>query len=304
MAYRINHVTMAEGRNEGHRTYRQISVRPLGGALGAEIDGLDLAKPLSAEQVAEVRQALLDHLVIFFRDQTLTPEQHKAFAANFGTFHTHEYVDGLPDHPEIMVIHKQAGDRLNFGGDWHSDVTYARQPPLGSILYAKAVPDHGGDTLWANMYLAYETLSDGLRGILDGLSAVHTARMIYGPDGAYGNQAYGKDHTGTRVRASDQADAVSIHPVVRTHPETDRRLLFVNAPFTLKFHELSEAESEPLLQYLYRHATRPDFTCRFRWRAGDVAFWDNRCTQHYALNDYQGKARLMHRITLAGDTPR
>ena len=304
MARQLQLAIGGEHLNAAKSAYRHIEVRPLGGALGAEIDGVDLAQPLEADILAEIRQALWDHLVIFFRDQTITPGQHKAFGAHFGPFHVHPFVSGtLPNHPEIIVVHKTPQDQLNFGGAWHSDVTFEERPPLGSILYAKEVPEYGGDTLFANMYLAYEMLSDGMKTLLDGLCAVHSARPIYGEEGAYASQDYRTGMQGTGVVTANAANQTVVHPVVRTHPETGRKALFVNRAFTTHFQGMTERESTPLLEFLCQHAVTEDFTCRFRWRPGSIAFWDNRCTQHYALNDYPGRTRLMHRLTVEGERP-
>ena len=283
-------------------TYARIEVRPIAGALGAEIGGVDLSKDLDNQTFAEVHQALLDHLVIFFRNQTLTPEQHKAFGRRFGRLDVHEFVRGLDSHPEIIEIVKEPEERgLNFGGVWHSDVTYQEKPALGSILYALEVPLYGGDTMFANQYLAYESLSDGMKRMLDGLKAMHSAGRAYGTRGS--DEYRELRHQSMRIDAREEAHREMEHPVVRTHPETGRKSLFVNGVFTTRFAGMTEEESRPLLDYLFRHAVRPEFTCRFRWEPGSVAFWDNRCTQHFALNDYHGFRRRMHRVTVCGDRP-
>lgn len=281
-------------------SYDRIEVKPIAGALGAEIHGVDLARDLDNETFSEVHRALLDHCVIFFRDQEMTPDQHKAFARRFGPLDVHEFVEGLPGHPEIIEIVKEADERgSNFGGVWHSDVTYQPKPALGSILYAHEVPPHGGDTLFANQYLAWETLSDGLKAMLGGMRAMHSAAASYGRSGRAAQHRY----KAMRVAATEAAEVETAHPVARTHPETGRKCLFVNGVFTTRFEGWTREESRPLLDYLYAHATRPELTCRFRWEEGSVAFWDNRCTQHFALNDYHGFRRRMHRITVSGDRP-
>jgi taurine dioxygenase len=304
MAAQLQLVVDSERLNAVRTDYRHIEVKPWGGALGAEIFGVDLAQPLDDQTFAEIHQAFLDHLVIFFRDQDITPEQHKDFGRRFGSFHIHPFVPGtLPDHPEIMLVRKTAGDRLNFGGAWHSDVTFAEKPPLGTMLYAREVPEYGGDTLFANMYLAYEMLSEGMKQLLDGLYAVHTARNIYGDKGSYARDEYRTGMQGMGIKIDNEANRETEHPVVRTHPQTGRKLLFVNLSFVTRFRNMSERESEALLKFLCEHAVVEDFTCRFRWQPGSVAFWDNRCVQHYALNDYPGKTRVMHRLTINGDRP-
>ncbi|MDH3580954.1 MAG: TauD/TfdA family dioxygenase [Hyphomicrobiales bacterium] len=284
---------------------KDLEVRPLASALGAEIFGIDLAKPLTNKEMDSVHQAFLDHQVIFFRDQDITPEQHLDFARKFGELDIHPYAAGLEGHPEIMPIIKEPEDttKVNFGGKWHSDVTFYEEPALGSILYALEVPKIGGDTLWANMFLAYETLSDGLKETLDGMQAVHSASRAYGLNSRTTQRHKDGSGISMKVRAGEDAEAEVTHPVVRTHPETGRKLLFVNANFTQRFVGWSDEESVPLLTFLWEHATQPAFTCRFQWRKGSIAFWDNRCTQHLALNDYHGQRREMHRVTVCGDKP-
>jgi len=274
----------------------KLEIRPIAGALGAEIHGIDLAGELEAELVAAIRRALLDHLVIFFRDQNLTPAQFLAFARAFGTPIEYPFVRGLPDFPEIIEVKKLEHETVNFGGIWHSDTTYLETPPMGSMLLAREVPPVGGDTLFANMYQAYATLSPGLRALLAPLRAVNGSAKA--------------DVTRTREDrvASNPGEArksyEAVHPVARTHPETGRQALYVNVAHTLRFEGMTEAESAPLLDFLFAHQVKPEFTCRFRWEAGSIAFWDNRCAQHNPVNDYHGHRRVMHRITLAGDKPR
>ena len=284
-------------------TYSRIEVSPIAGALGAEISGVDLSKDLDDATFAEVRRAYDENLVIFFRDQKITPEHHLAFGGRFGEFDIHPFAAGLPDHPEVLPIIKEADDHGgNFGGLWHSDVTFYERPPLGSILYALDAPAFGGDTMFANQYLAYETLSDGMKDMLDGMTAVHSATRVYGNQGTSINR-YGPQVKSMQVRTGDDADAEIEHPVVRYIPETGKRCLFVNGSYTIRFAGWTEEESKPLLDYLCDHAIRPEFTCRFRWRTGSIAFWDNRCAQHNALNDYHGQRREMHRVTVVGERP-
>ncbi len=282
-----------------------IRIERLTSALGAEIHGIDLSNSLSNAEVDAIHQAFLDNQVIFFRDQSITPEQHLRFARLFGELDIHPYAAGLEQYPEIMPVVKEAEDHvsINFGGTWHSDVTFYEKPALGSVLYAIDVPEAGGDTMFANMYLAYDALSDGLKETLDGLRAVHSASRSFGLNSRTTLRSNEGGDVSMNVRASDEADAEVVHPVVRTHPETSRKLLFVNFNFTQRFAGWTREESEPLLTYLWDHAARPEFTCRFRWRKGSIAFWDNRCTQHLALNDYHGHRREMHRVTICGDRP-
>ncbi|HTK93860.1 MAG TPA: TauD/TfdA family dioxygenase [Verrucomicrobiae bacterium] len=276
---------------------RSVEVEPVAGALGAEISGVDLSGPLDEATVAAIRRAWLEHGVIFFRDQELPPAAFLAFARRFGEPIEYPFVKGLPEAPEIIPVLKQADERVNFGGIWHSDTAYLDIPPMGSMLIAREVPPAGGDTLFASMYLAYDTLSDGMKRLLADLRGI--------------NSSASADVSKTRedrMKDSGRADArqeyVATHPIVRTHPETGRKALYVNVAHTVGIEGLAREESAPLLDYLYRHQIKPEFTCRFRWRPRSIAFWDNRCVQHNAVNDYQGHRRLMHRITLAGDKPR
>jgi taurine dioxygenase len=276
------------------RDYRHISVHPIAGALGVEIEGVDAAQPLDAEVAAEVRHALLDHLVIFLRNQSLTPQQQIAFARAFGEPIEYPQLKGLPGCPLITPVVKLPHERVNFGGIWHSDTTYLACPPMASMLYAIETPPYGGDTLFANQYLAYETLSEGLKRTLDQLTGISSSLKA--------------DASKTREDALRAAGArnkvlTAEHPVVRTHPETGRRALYVNVGHTSGFKGWSEDESKPLLEFLFRHQVKPEFTCRFHWEPGSLAFWDNRCAQHNPVNDYHGFKRVMHRVTLAGDRP-
>jgi taurine dioxygenase len=274
-----------------------IEVRPTAGAIGAEIFGVDLSEPLDDETVASIRRAWLDHLVIFFRDQNLPPAEFLAFARRFGEPIEYPFVHGIEGFPEITPVVKLEHERVNFGGLWHSDTTYLETPPMGTMLIAREVPPHGGDTLFANMYLAYETLSEGMRRLLDGLIAVNSSAKA--------------DTTKTRedrmregANPAARKEYMAEHPVVRTHPETGRKALYVNGGHTVRFRDMTEEESAALLCFLFAHQTRPEFSCRFRWEAGSLAFWDNRCAQHNPINDYHGFRRVMHRVTLAGDRPR
>jgi len=281
-----------------------IEVKRIAGALGAEIHGVDLSQTLSNSELDSVHQAFLDHQVIFFREQKISPEQHIAFGRRFGELDLHPFADGMEDYPEIIHVLKEAKDHSErtFGGGWHTDVTFYEKPALGSILYALDVPESGGDTQFANMYMAYDALSDGMKAMLDGMTAIHSASRAYGER----SRALHHDkesYTSMQVRTGPDAEIEVEHPVVRTHPETGRKGLFVNRGFTVRFKDWTEAESAPLLEYLYGHAVRPEFTCRFRWEKGSIAFWDNRCTHHFAINDYHGKRRSMHRVTVCGDRP-
>jgi taurine dioxygenase len=279
------------------KNYRHIEVRPISGALGAEISGVDMAQDLDAEVVAEVRHALLEHLVIFLRDQKATPLQQLAFAKKFGEPIDYPQLKGLPESPFITPVVKLEHERNNFGGIWHSDTTYLPIPPMGSMLLAREVPPYGGDTMFANQYLAYEALSDGLKRTLDGLIGVSSSSKA--------------DVSKTREDALKQAGSGATpknleaeHPIARTHPETGRKALYTSVAHTACIKGWTEKESLPLLQFLWDHQTKPEFTCRFSWKVGSLAFWDNRCAMHNPINDYHGFRRVMHRITLAGDKPR
>ena len=277
--------------------YARIRVEPLSSALGAEVSSVDLARPLDGDTIAEIRRAFLSHLVIFFRDQSLTPEQYLRFARTMGEPSEYPFVKGMDDYPEITEVIKKEHERVNFGGIWHSDTTYLECPPMGTLLYAREIPPIGGDTLFANMIMAYESLSPGMQRLLDGLTAVNSAEKGVAA-------ATRADRLQERPREAGETITIAEHPIVRTHPETGRKALYVNPGHTLHIGEFSEAESAPILDFLYRHQTRPEFTCRFRWRVDSLVFWDNRATQHYPLNDYHGQRRAMQRITLAGDRPR
>ena len=282
-------------------SYKYIEVNPISGALGAEISGVDLSQSLGDEIFGEIRRAFLESQVIFFRDQHLTPEQHLAFGRRFGNLHIHPYIGALDGYPEIIPIIKEKTDKRNFGGGWHSDVSFEQKPALGSLLYAREVPDYGGDTLFASQYLAYETLSDGMKEMLEGLVAVHSAGPEYTGKGA--SLTVAKSNTSMAAREGDDVWTTIEHPVVRTHPESGRKALYVNRAFTLNFENMTRRESLPLLRFLWEQAEQEAFTCRFRWGKNALAFWDNRCVQHYALNDYQGQRREMHRVTVEGDRP-
>jgi len=276
-----------------------LQIHRIAGSLGAEISGVSLAEDLGDDLIAEIRQALLDHLVIFFRDQQLTPQQQIAFARRFGPLEEHDFVKGMEEFPEIIRVVREADETtMNFGGAWHSDVTHQECPALGSVLYAIEVPPYGGDTLFANQYMAYETLSSGMQRMLEGMTAIHSARGPFSPTGR------SKDNwKNMEVVTSEKAYDETEHPVIRTHPETGRKMLFVNRTFTIRFKEMTEKESAPLLEYLFRHASQENFTCRFRWTKGAVAFWDNRAVLHHALGDYSGYRREMHRVAISGDRP-
>jgi taurine dioxygenase len=281
--------------------FRGFEVSLLCGAGGAEISGVDASLPLGAEVVAELRRALAEHCVIFLRDQELTPEQQKTFARHFGPLAQTPFIQPLEGHPEMMRIVREADEKKkqNFGGRWHSDMTFSPEPVLGTCLYARESPTVGGDTIWTNQMLAFETLSTALQKTLAGLRVMHSAKRSYGPQGAYADD----DLKSMRIQASEDALKEQAHPCIRTHPENGRRILFVNWVYCVRFEGMTEEESASLLDFLNRHSQRPEFQIRFRWRKGSLALWDNRSTQHIAVNDYPGYRRVMDRVTIAGDRP-
>jgi len=272
------------------------TIKRIAGALGAEVLGIDLSQPMADDARSRLRRLWLEHKVLFFREQRLDPAQYMVFAQSIGTPVEYPFVKGLADFPQIIEVKKLEHETVNFGGIWHSDTTYLERPPMASMLLAREVPPYGGDTLFADMQAAYEALSPGLRSVLDGLRAVSSSA-----------KADVSKTREDRIRSDGRDDARKVylaeHPVVRTHPETGRRSLYVNVAHTERFVGWSVEESAPLLSMLYAHLTRPEFTCRFNWAPGSIALWDNRCTQHNPVNDYHGHRRLMLRITLQGDVP-
>jgi taurine dioxygenase len=270
-----------------------LSVRRVAGALGAEISGVDLGQDLSYATIAAIRQALLDHQVIFFRDQALTPEQQVAFGRRFGPLNIHPYVAGMAGHPEVMEVIKEPQDRINFGGGWHSDMSFLERPAIGSILYAVETPEFGGDTLFASQAAAFEALSPGLQRTLEGLNAVHSASREYSSTGHSARK-----RASMAIAEADGLVGEYVHPMVLAHPETGRKALYVNPAFTLKIEGWKTSESKALLDYLFQHCRYEGFTCRFNWAPGSVAFWDNRSVWHFALNDYHGQRRHMRRVTV------
>lgn len=269
-----------------------LTVTRAAGTLGAEIRGIQLSPDLPEATIAHLRGLWLEHSVLFFRDQDLAPAAFAAFARRFGEVVHYPFLKGLPEAPEVIPVAKLEHERVNFGGLWHSDTAYLEQPPMATMLIAREVPPYGGDTLFASSYAAYEALSDGMKQLLAPLRGVNSSAKA--------------ERTRTREdRAAGEERKVleAEHPVVRTHPETGRKALYVNGGHTMRFAGMSEEESAGLLDYLFQHQVRPEFTCRFRWEPGSIAFWDNRCALHNPVNDYHGFRRIMHRVTLAGDRP-
>ena len=280
--------------------YESIAVRPLAGALGAEIRGVDLAHARDNATWSEIHRAFLEYQVVVFRDQELSLDDIMTVAQGFGEPTHYPFVAAIAGYPYIVEIRKEPHETVNFGGTWHSDTTYQPRPPAATLLYAKDVPDYGGDTLFANQYLAYETLSPGLKAMLAGLKGVNSA----GLKRRGGRAAIQEGHASMPSTRVDKVEAFEgIHPIVRTHPETGRKSLYLNLDHTIRFADMTEAESEPLLEYLAAHAVTPELTCRVRWEKGSLTIWDNRCTLHCALNDYNGQRRVMQRITVGGEVP-
>ena len=272
---------------------QSLQIRRTAGALGAEISGVDLSQALPDATIAAIRQALLDHQVIFFRDQALSPERQVAFGARFGPLNIHPYVAGMAGHPEVMEVVKEPEDRVNFGGGWHSDMSFLERPAIGSILYAVETPAFGGDTLFASQAAAFEALSPGLQATLEGLNAVHSAAREYSSEGHSAQK-----RKSMAVAEADGLVGEYVHPMVLVHPETGRKALYVNPAFTIRIEGWKTRESKALLDYLFEHCRYEGFTCRFSWQAGSVAFWDNRSVWHFALNDYPGQRRHMRRVTV------
>ena len=282
-------------------TERRIEARPMAGALGAEIAGVDVSGALEAAIVAQIRDALLRYGVVVLRDQKLSREAQLAFARRLGEPEVHPIANGLPEHPAIIRVLKPAGEQAFFGTSWHTDNSFFESPTSFTILYGETIPPVGGDTLFASMERAYEALSPPIQRLLEPLSAIHSASRAYDPR-TTGDAKY-RGEAPITYRYSDAIYAEVEHPVVRTHPETGRRSLYVNAMFTERIVGLAAHESRALLEMLYAHATRPEFTCRLRWAPGLLAIWDNRSVQHYAIDDYADFERVMYRVTLAGTRP-
>jgi|SRR5665213_21378 taurine dioxygenase len=274
-----------------------ITVRPLTPTIGAVIGNVDLSRRPDDEAVAAIRAALLKHKVIFFEDQHIDSVQHRDFAARFGGLHTHPLYPGVPEAPELFILDNHAGNPTD-NDAWHTDVTFIETPPLGALLYAKLLPENGGDTIWANMQAAYEALSKPLRDFLVGLDAVHDFARGF-PAKLTVAKAAGDDKY---AKALEEHPPV-VHPVIRTHPETGADSLFVNYGFTSRIKGLKRNESDAILNMLFDHVKKPEFHVRWTWKPNAIAFWDNRITQHYAVNDYLPARRVMHRATVLGDKP-
>ena len=279
------------------RKYTQINVTPLSSAIGAEIGNVDISKDLSSTVITEIRSALLEHLVIFFRDQDLSnPERHKMFTNYFGDLFIHPNFNLGQNNPEMVYLTREPGDTAAAGEKWHADTTMMKNPPMGAILFALEVPDWGGDTLFANQYMAFENLSPGMKKLLMNLKAVHNDSRVAGPAVSLNSKR------ATKVREDDDWTLTeNSHPVIRMHPETHKKCLFVNSIYVHHFEGMSVEESQDLLEFLYTESTRPEYSCRFRWKNNSVAFWDNRCVQHLAIHDNNTATRRMQRTQIIGD---
>jgi taurine dioxygenase len=276
-----------------------MQVKKIAGALGAELSGVDLTVPLSADLATDIRAAFLAHQVIFFKNQNLTPDQFLQFSAAMGTPIEYPFVKGLEGFPHIIEVKKLEHEKNNFGGIWHSDTTYLEVPPMGTLLLSREIPPFGGDTLFANQYLAYDSLSAVMKRVLEGLQGISSSAKA---DVSKTREDRIKTDGKTRSNAPEKYEAH--HPIVRTHPETGRKALYVNVAHTAGIAGMSAAESTPILEFLFQHQIKPEFTCRFVWEPNAIAFWDNRCVQHNPINDYHGFRRVMHRVTLQGTQPK
>ena len=271
-----------------------ILIKPTSGSMGVEIHNVDLSKELSDSLFSEIRETFIAHGLIFFRDQELTPDDHLRFAKRWGEININRFFVKVEGYDQIAEVRKDADQKINIGGAWHTDHSYDQVPAMGSILLAKETPKIGGDTLFANMYRAYETLSDGMKKTLESMKACHSSRHVFGAHTGY------SEASNQRIGNPELATQDAIHPVIITHPESKRKALYVNPEFTVNFEGWTVEESKPLLDYLTEHTTQQENTTRFQWEPGSIAFWDNRCTWHFALNDYPGETRLMHLITVEG----
>ena len=278
-----------------------FDLRPLTGTFGAEITGLDVSSPLDPTTLDQLQKALADHLVVAIRDQQLDLDQLEAFALQFGPFGDTPFITPIEGHPNVLGVIREADEQgAMFGGSWHSDWSFQPQPPSYTILYGHEVPPAGGDTVFTNQVLAYDTLSPGMKRMLDGVRAVHSARRSYGPSGVFGRP---DPDAAMHIQGGDEALATHTHPIVCTHPVSGKRALFVNEVYTIGIEDMTTAESNALLDHLFDHSKQVSFLCRVRWEPGTVTIWDNRCVQHHAVSDFAGHRREMYRVTVAGGTP-
>ena len=292
----------AHSPQQNPRAFKHLKIRPLSGALGASVTGIDLAS-LDDEGFEDVRQALLDHQVLTFPDQHLSPENQTDFAARFGSLMHYPFAEPLPEHPFITEILSEPQDRFNFGGGWHTDSMNFECPPQITLLQCNEGPQVGGDTSYTNLYMAWDSLSDGMRRVLRDMRVIAATTLTYGTSTAVGSKDF-NDQTSTPTRMEpNQEEEEFTHPIARTHPHTARQALYLCSAYSARFDRMTRTESLPLMRYLWNHATQPEFTCRVSWRPGTLTIWDNRCCMHYAHNDYPGERRLMWRVIVQGEKP-
>jgi taurine dioxygenase len=279
-------------------------IEPLG-VLGALVDGVDLAKPLPDEHLSVLHRAWLDHSVLFFRGQSLTPKNQAAFAGNFGELDVYPFMKSVDDHPNVIPIIKEPDAEMNFGGGWHTDTSYLKEPPKATVLYALEVPEKGGDTLFANAAAAFDDLSIGMQRMLESMTGIYSPKVVHGAGGAYAKLSAQSGDLGSAYGGNEAfAESEVEHPLIRTHPETGRKSIYCSPPHTHRIRDMTREESLPILKFLEQHLTQERYVIRFKWQPGTLAMWDNRCIFHYAVNDYPGKRRHMHRVIVKGDRPR
>ena len=287
--------------------YQHIHCDPAIGPVGAVITGIDLAAPIKAEALAEVKQAWYAHHVLFFPGQSLSPGQQAAFAAHFGSLDVYPFMQAVDNQPNVIAIIKEANAKMNFAGAWHTDTSYLPKPPMATLLYAVEVPDAGGDTMFADATAAYADLSAGMQKMLSSHTGIYSPKVVHGQGGAYADLAaksadlgaYGTASEAARVFAESEVE----HPLIRTHPATGEKSIYCSRPHTHRIKDMTREESLPIFDYLQAHLTQDKYVTRFKWTRGDLAMWDNRCLFHYALNDYHGKRRQMHRVIVQGERP-
>lgn len=284
--------------------YQHIEVDASVGPVGALVSGVDLSAPLQAQALDEIKRAWLGHGVLFFRGQNLSPATQAAFAANFGELDVYPFMKSVDSHPNVIPIIKEPDAKVNFGGGWHTDTSYLERPPRATLLYAVDVPDEGGDTLFADASAAYEDLSDGMKRLLEGLTGIYSPKVVHGKNGAYAHLAANSTDLGPAYGGNEAfAESEVEHPLIRTHPETGRKSIYCSRGHTHRIKDMTREESMPIFTYLNEHLTQPQYVTRFKWTPGTLAMWDNRCLFHYALNDYDGKRRHMHRVIVRGEKP-
>jgi taurine dioxygenase len=276
-----------------------MQIKHLSGALGAEVSDIDLSTPLDDATLHSLRSAWLEHHVLVFRDQALSPAQHAAFCAQLGELDTYPFVEATTEHPNVIPIIKEPDQKINFGGGWHTDTSYMQCPPMATCLHAVEVPERGGDTLFADTNKAFEALTPGMQAWIEPLIGIFTPAMVHGKSGAYAKVQHGM----AKKQNEDTAEQRIEHPIIRTHPETGRKAIYAGTAHCERFKGMTREESLPMLKFLQDQATRPEFTSRVTWQPHTITLWDNRCVFHYALNDYQGERRHMERVTIKGDAP-